>query len=125
MKKGDVALTDGWKASKQGLQEGSTQNKCGCEGAGAGMAGAAVGRWLERCLDLVLFSSTGRLAMVEGLQRGVKDEMWEQSEQIIQRGAPKKGTGRGGDSNLRQGKEGVFPSKIERTSVESLQASRQ
>lgn len=26
----------------------------------------------------------------------------------------------GGDSNLRQGEEGVFPSKIERTSVESL-----
>ena len=31
------------------------------------MAGAVVGRWLERCLDLVLFSSTGRLVMVEGL----------------------------------------------------------
>lgn len=46
VKKGDMALTDGWKVRQQGWQEGSTENKCGCEGAGAGgreMAGEVFG----------------------------------------------------------------------------------
>lgn len=73
VKKGDMALTDGWKVRQQGWQEGPLRISVAVKGERE----LGEGRWLERCLDLVLFSSTGRLEMVEGLYRGVKGEIWE------------------------------------------------